>query len=349
MNTDVFQQLLRTRGETCLSIVVPTHEVSRERRNDKIEIKNAIHKAKEKLALHTHAGEYKPLWDKLDELSATIDYLHNDKGLALYISPSLAVKVIFPFEVEEKIVIDDQFEWSELAYLVGLSLPYHLLLLSEKKVRLFSGQLNQLKEVHSSDFPDVFAETHEYAKPGRASSYAPQANVKGFEKDKSVMEEIRIHDYFRVVDQHLHKESHDQSPIIVAAPIEELGIYDQVTHHKERIVAHIHGNYTHKSEGELGELCFPHMVDHITRLNEQRVKDFTEAIGYGKGMQDIREIVKAAREGRVRSLLMEQNYHNRDYDINELLCDVYDHKGEVVVMQQHTLGSLPGLVALLRY
>ena len=40
------------------------------------------------------------------------------------------------------------------------------------------------------------------------------------------------------------------------------------------------------------------MVDHITRLNEQRVKDFTEAIGYGKGMQDIREIVKAAaKEG----------------------------------------------------
>ena len=41
---------------------------------------------------------------------------------------------------------------------------------------------------------------------------------------------------------------------------------------------------------------------------------------------------------------MEQNYHNRDYDINELLCDVYDHKGEVVVMHQHALGSLPGLV-----
>lgn len=349
MNTDIFQQLLRTRGETCISIIVPTHEVSRERRNDKIEIKNVVHKAKEKLALYTHTAEYTALWEKIDALTAQIDYLHNDKGLGLYVSATQSVKVLFPFEVEEKIVIDDEFAWSELAYLLGLSQPYHLLLLSEKKVSLFSGQLNRLAEVHNADFPDVYEDTHEYAKPGRASSYAPQANVKGFEKDKSIMEEIRLHDYFKVIDKHLHQESSDNSPIIVAAPVEELGMFDQVTQHKDRIIARIHGNYTHKSEGELGDLCYPCMVDHLAQLNQKRVADFKEAIGFGKGMQDIREIVKAARVGRIRTLLMEQNYHNRDYDINELLCDVYDHKGEVVIMEADALGTLPGLVAVLRY
>lgn len=349
MNKELFQRMLKVNGETCVSIIVPTHEVSRERRNDKIEIKNTIHKAKEKLALYCDAAIYKPLWEKIDELASRIDYLHNEKGLGLYVSPSEAVMVIFPFEVEEKIVIDEQFEWSELAFLYGLSVPYYFLLLSEKKVRLLTGQLNHLEEIHNEDFPDVYADTHEYSKPGRASSYSPQANVKGFEKDKSIVEEIRLHDYFKVVDKHLHAVADDKSPIIIAAPIEEIGIFNQSTVHQDRIVARIHGNHFHKSMGELGEMAFAHMMEHVHQNHAALVAAFTEAIGFGKGIQDIREIWNAAKAGRVRSLLMERNYHNRDYDVNDILCEVFDHKGEVVVMDNDALGSMPGMVALLRY
>ncbi|MBK8700482.1 MAG: hypothetical protein IPN29_13505 [Saprospiraceae bacterium] len=252
MTKDILKRMLAAKGEICISIIMPTHDMSRERRNDKIEIKNTVKRAKEKLELYTDGEIYKPLVAKLDTLVGQIDFLHNKKGIGIFVSPSIAELISFPVNVEEKIVIGDSFEINEVAYLTSLEAEYAVLLLSEKKVRLLKGKMDQLVEVHNNDFPDHYEDTHEYSKPGRGSSFSPQNNLKGFEKDKSIIEDIRIQDYFRSVDKHLNGLLTADLPLFVVAPVEELAMFEEVSQHNKQVAGVIHGNHTKKKRIGIG-------------------------------------------------------------------------------------------------
>jgi hypothetical protein len=79
----------KEKGKICVSIIVPTHRLSPDRRVDKLEVERAIDKAKQFLEFKYAESEIKPLLQALDELYKDINFTHNSDGLGLYVSPNI--------------------------------------------------------------------------------------------------------------------------------------------------------------------------------------------------------------------------------------------------------------------
>ena len=79
--------LMQKQRGICISIIVPTHRLSPERRGDHLEMEKAINKAKEYLHYKYTKEQVKPLLQSLDELFHQIDFDHNAEGLGLFVLP----------------------------------------------------------------------------------------------------------------------------------------------------------------------------------------------------------------------------------------------------------------------
>ncbi len=300
--------LLKAKGETCVSIIMPMHHFSRERKGDKIEVKSAVKKAKEDLKRHTTSEQFDTYETVIDEWMKKIDYTHNLEGLGLFLSPSVKEIVKFPFSVKEKIVVSDSFEIRDVAFTHFFAKPYYVLLLSEKDVRLLRGSLDDLIEVKDKNFPDVYEDPYEYEKPSRGSSYAPQANLKSTEGDKSIVEDMRLGRFFQVLDKRLSDYLDANTPLIVVAPTEEIALFARESNHQKNIVCTIKGHYTFMNTAELSDVVFPKYVQSIKDRILSLIHEYDEGVGFNLGIEGINNIWHAVKEGRGRKLVVEKDF-----------------------------------------
>ena len=152
MNTEsiVHNQLLslqKSKGSVCISIILPTHRLSPDRRVDNLKLKNSITAAKQLLQYKYTVYNIQVLMEAIDEIYDTIDFSHNSDGLGIYISTDVKLAVQFPFMVEEKVMVGDSFEIRDLLYKDNYSVPYLVILLSKNKIRLYKVLLDELEEI----------------------------------------------------------------------------------------------------------------------------------------------------------------------------------------------------------
>jgi hypothetical protein len=157
----------KEKGKICVSIIVPTHRLSPDRRVDKLEVERAIDKAKQFLEFKYAESEIKPLLQALDELYKDINFTHNSDGLGLYVSPNIKKAVQFFSPVEEKVMVGDNFEMRDLMYKLNYANPYFVLLLTEKDVKLFEGTWDNLTEINDKNFPKEYHEEYIIIRPAR--------------------------------------------------------------------------------------------------------------------------------------------------------------------------------------
>ncbi|MBK8700481.1 MAG: hypothetical protein IPN29_13500 [Saprospiraceae bacterium] len=99
----------------------------------------------------------------------------------------------------------------------------------------------------------------------------------------------------------------------------------------------------------MADLVFPVFMEHLNLTHNKLVEEFEESIGYGKGLDDVREIWQAVKDARCRKLLVEKDYANTDYDVDEILEMVLENKGEIHIMEEGILHAHDGMAAILRY
>jgi hypothetical protein len=305
---EALKSMQEEKGKICLSIVVPTHRLSDERRVDELEVNKALDKARQFLEYKYPEPEIKPLLQSLDELYKEIDFVHNTEGLGLYVSPDLKYIVHYPFPVEEKVIAGDTFEIRDLLYKLNYSKTYFVLLLSEKTIQLFEGAWKDLHEIGDINFPMEYEETYSYNIPSRSSTLAGSAHVKSFEKDKSELEEIRFTDYFRRADVLLDEYMPGITPLIVMAPQKELSWFENISKHKNQIIHKIAGNYHYSNRTEIAEIAWSAMRKHLDNEREILIKEFVEKIGEHRGVSGLQNVWNAAREGNALKLLVEKDF-----------------------------------------
>jgi Bacterial archaeo-eukaryotic release factor family 3 len=311
MQKNILNDLLKAKGETCISIIIPTHHYSHERRGDKIELKKAIHDAKAELRRHATPEQFNSYETVVDEWVKKIDYTRNLEGLGMFLSPSVKTMFKFPFPIKEKIVVSDSFEVRDVAYAAAFSEPYLVLLLSEKDVRLLRGSLDELTEVKDENFPDKYEDTHEYSRPQRSSSHNMQAH--SMEGDKSVIEDKRMVQFFKVIDKRLNKYLVGKMPLIVIAPKEEIPVFKEESAHRDNIVCTIKGNYNYMNAAQLSERVFPEFVNYIRSRTRQLIQEFEESVGLNLGIEGISNIWKAVKAGRGMKLVVEKDFTHEGF------------------------------------
>jgi hypothetical protein len=300
--------LQKEKGSICISVIVPAHRLSPERRGDKKEMENAIEKARRLLYDKYTEEKTEPLIRALNDLFNTIDFTHNAEGVGLFVSPRIQFSVQFHFPVQEKIMVADRFEIRDLLYETFNAEPYFILLLSEKGAGFFKGSGNSLSEIRDNNFPIGYEEEYAYAKPARSSSYSGHSHVKIYEKDKSEMEKIRLSDFFRKVDNRLEKYLNRETALVVCGVERELSLFLGVSNHKKNIAGKISGNYSHYNESELAGLVWPVIRLHFKERQKQLLKEFEEKTGQHLAISGIGEIWEATKEGKPFKLLVEKDF-----------------------------------------
>ena len=255
---------------------MPTHRLSPERRVDEPEVEKALENARQFLRFKYEESEIKPLLQALDELYKNIDFNHNSDGLGLYVSPGIKLLVQFPFAVQEKVIVGDNFELRDLLYKMNYANPYFVLLLTEKVVRLFEGTWDELNEIKDKNFPKEYEEEYIYNPPSRGTPYSGHAHVRNFEKDKSALEEIRFKDFFRHADELLNDYLVNDMPLILLGAEKELGWFRNISIHKKQIIDEMAGSYNYSHSTELANIVWPLMQSHLDNETAELIKEFIE-------------------------------------------------------------------------
>lgn len=291
----------------CVSIIVPTHKLSPDRRGDSLQTYKIVQRAKEYIQDHYSESDAKILIDSIDRLYEKIDFNHNDEGLGLFVSKNVKQLVRFHFPVKEKLVIGSSFELRDLLYDISYQKNYFLLSLVEKGAKLYQGNLRSLQEMKNHHFPSRNLDKYEYNTPSRGSSYTGHSFTKQFERDKAQMEEIRYNQFLKNVDHDLKSYLVDHTPLIIAGTVDDIAAFKKITSQKN-IIGEIPGNQFHTPLSELASSAWEIMKTFLDHKKENQVKELFEQIEQGNGITGLTAIWQAAQEGRAYKLVVEKDY-----------------------------------------
>ena len=311
--TDQLQSLQKTKGNICVSIILPTHRISPDKRVDLLAFKRSITAAKQLLQFKYTVSNIQPLLDAIDDIYQKIDFSHNSDGLGIYISSDVKLAVQFPFPVEEKVMVADNFEIRDLLFKANYSAPFLVILLTKKDVRLFKGLWNELTEIVDQNFPKIYEEEYIYNPPSRGTPFTGHATVRNFEKEKSNLEEIRIKDFFHHADELLNQYIENNSPLIVMGVEKDIAWFGKISMHKKNIIQKIKGNYDYLNEKQLADITWPAMYQQLQSQRNLLIKELEEKQGGHMVTSGIQNVWQAAKEGKGMKLLVEKDFRKSGF------------------------------------
>lgn len=311
--TKQVQLLQKSKGSICISIILPTHRLSPERRVDNLELKRSINAAKQLLQYKYSVSNIQSLLDAMDEMYQNVDFNHNSDGLGIYISPTVNLAVQFPFPVEEKVMVGDSFEIRDLLYKANYSVPYLAIMLARKEIRLYNGIWDELTEVVNENFPKAYEEEYLYNPPSRGTPFTGHTTVRNFEKEKSSLEEIRYKEFYHKADELLNQYVTPGLPIILLGVEKDIAWYEKVSAHSKNIISKIEGNYEYSNEKQLADTSWPAMFEYLQNERNLLIKKMQEKIGEQLVISGIQQVWQATKDGKAFKLLVEKDFRKSGF------------------------------------
>jgi hypothetical protein len=353
----------------CLTIILPTHKTAPERTVDPIEMKKTLAQVKDDIVM-MYGKPAEELCSKLDGMYESIDFNHNLEGIGLYVSPVISEIVHFPFDVTKKISVGQSFLLRELISMEAYFEDYFLLDISLEEVKLFRGSGKQLNMIQNKDFPKKFDDDYEYQRSqplGVGHGYG-QKNPEG---DKSVIIEERFEKFLKDIDRTLTPYLKNNELLILAGVKQELGYFQKVSEHNDKVAGKVIGSHAHTNLPELAALAFEQVSCARKEIIIETVKDIEEQFGRELAVTGIDNTWRAAREGKGRLLVVEKDYIQKAFrkpgvehlflsppaEVHEILDDaverviktVLEKDGEVIITENGVLDKFEKIALLLRY
>ncbi|MBI1294901.1 hypothetical protein GC175_08085 [bacterium] len=299
MNRHDILVLQQISGYPCVTITLPTHRTSPQNRQDPVRVKNLLKEATDRLLSEFDKREIDPLLVRMENLAESIDFRHVHDGLVLCVNQDVGHLFHLPYTIPERVIIDKSFFTRDLVYVMNRHLRYWTLVLSEQPTRLFEATRDDLIEIREEGFPL----THEG--PGGA-----QPLPGGFGVQRSAYRDEQHRQFFRQVDSALRPFLVDDPlPLVVVGVDRFLSFFNEVSEHKDAIVATLNGSHDRTSPHELGKLVWPLLSDHFAEQKQTALSALDQAVGEKKYASAIGEVWHLAQQGRGKLLLVEENYH----------------------------------------
>lgn len=345
------RDMVKEKGSTCVSIIVPTHRLGQDRQGDRKEVQRAILVAKQ-----SGLEEDEEILSGIDDLFERIDFNRNKQGIGIFVSSQIKKLVRFPFPVTEKIIVNKLFHLHDLLYLENYSTPYYLVEISGKEIRLFRGIMDRLEEIKDEGFPKEITDDYEYSKPSQSSSNAGYTHVKGFEKDKSEGRQLRLKKIFRETDKCLEKYlAKKETPLLLCAPEREISLFKSTTKHLDNIAGLITNNQQRTGMRDMEVSAWDQLKSFTDQQKLNLVDEFKEKIGAGLAIYGMEAVWKAAKEGKGFSMLVEKEYNGsaivtQEVDpVNEIMSTVLEKNGKVVIVEKDVLKDFKRIALINRY
>lgn len=362
-NIETVKQLQAMKSTPSVTITMPTYRTSPDNDKDPIRLKNLVTEAVSRLETEFGKRETAQLVAHLTAQADTVDNEHNLDGLVLFVSDEYQGVFKVPYRLPERVAIDDNFLTRDIVYAMNRTPLYWVLMLSEKPTRLYLGQKTDLHEVREYGFP------HEYNGPG--TGVAVQSGIganPSREKDRA------LEAFMRDVDSSLTEALKEGPfPVIVVGLPQNQSSFKSVSRNEGFIVNELESGLDSLSAHELGKITWPEVREALAERRGKVMEDIDQAVSQNKFVTDLDEAWQAALDGRVDTMIVEENHHlparisedGRSLTlletgkeagedaladaVDEMIENVMQNGGKVVFVDDAQLAQHDGLVMLTRY
>lgn len=294
----VTSTLIGQKEYPAVSIIFPTHPRYPDYKHDQKHLEELVVKVEGELAPRFSKHLSQTILDKLRRTIDTINFGHLSNGLAIYVSPHHAKVVHLPFEVSEKVIVDDSFEIRDLIYSAKMNKQYLLVMITKNGVRTTLGYGNAFVPVVYKGMPENIADvTNSHSLPGW--DYL----------DTEAFDEKNIHNYVRFIDDVIAREVNlNKLPVIIMGDVKIVGYMRSITANAKNIIGYVEGNYEHASSPEIRKRIEPLLEKMNEEAEDTALRVLASAVGTDHYESGIAQVWRAADEGRGRLLLVERDY-----------------------------------------
>lgn len=309
------KNLTDSRDFPCISIFIPTERAGQDVQKARIELKNQLGLAHEKLV---HSGMRTPDADDiLKPATALIDdtmfWQHQSDGLAIFLSANVFQYFRVPIKLTPLSVVKRHFYVKPLLPLLGSERSYYVLAASQNHVRLIKCSEEGAEEVSVNELPQSLAEALNYDDPEKHLNYHTNGHQKnghfdsvyhgfGSGSDDNKNDILR---YFKMIDNALQKYfKNDKTPFILFAVDYLHSIYIEANSLDNYIKEELKGNPDGLSSSEIMNLSADYMKPYFQKEEEQVLERFDTYRAGGRTTVELGDIIPAAVNGRVEALFI---------------------------------------------
>lgn len=308
MNTPNLAQLkgiASSAQSPCVSMFLPTHRAGTELQQDRIRLENALREAERQLGAAGH--EVGSLLAEASALRSDHEFwAHQGDGLAIYChAGGIAIHRV-PLNLPDLVFVGDRPMLRPLLPLVSDGAGrYRVLVLTQQAVRVYEGDRHGLNPLEVENLPqrveDVVGDARE---SGSQQHSAGAASISHGQTTSAEVQKQEMEKFVRAVNDALHAELEGRILPLVIAAVDHVASAFRGMPNARRVVDTLSGNFEHLDARQLHEKAFPLVSPEFER-ERHRVADLVrEGLGTGKVVQRIEEIVVAAHEGRVETMLV---------------------------------------------
>lgn len=307
---DTIEHLVAQTSEMNISIFIPTHEKGEEGKQDPIRLKNILQKVRKELE---EKGWKENQIDEIFEPAHSLIeenqfWLHQDKGLALYLNEQHFDYYKIPVTPQEDYYIAENFMITPLLELQNHHGVYHLLALSQSGTRMYKFTPDEMTELKIESVPTSMEEHMKYhvyersmqqhSGGGKQSVYTAQGGDKNRD-DKEL--QLFLKHIENKVTKYLKKVN---GPLVLAGTEKNVSFYRDANNYYNLMADHIAGNPDTMSPKELESAAWPIVEPFFEEGMRSDIERYHNMNSSGLTSSDIADIVKGAYFGKVDTLFV---------------------------------------------
>lgn len=376
VNRETIEHLISKTTDVNISIFIPTHKTGEEGKQDSIRLKNIIQKVtNELLEMGWKENKVQDLFKDIHTKTEENQFwLHQDKGLALYVNEDYFDFFKIPVSPDENYYIAENFLITPLLELQNHHGKYHVLVLSQNETKMFKVEPDETTQITFESVPTSMEEhlkyhvhersvQHHTGTSGRGAVYHGQ----GAEDDENNKElELFLKHIENKVTKYLKNEN---GPLVLAGPDKMVAYYKKANKYFNVLDQTITGNADSKSVKELEEQSWDIAKSYFREEITSDIERFNDLRGSELISTNVGDIVKGAYYGKVDTLFVPMGFRQFGmFDTNDNRVEISDKlNGQTVDLINYaaisairtgsTLYGLPqseipdnsGLAAIYRY
>jgi len=346
--------LLDVRASECVSFYLPTHRSAPDSLQDPIRFSNLVTTAEQRLKeAGLRTADVRELLEPAEELKeSSLFWTHQRDGLAVFLSKDFSRLWRLPTPVQEEVVVDDHFHVAQLLPLLQNNRRYHVLAVSPKSCRMFTGDRDDFEELAVETLPDDLQSALGWSREKQLNLHSMQPGSGGVAMYHGHEEEAFDSDreaYFRQVDSALcHALDGDDAPVIFAGVEESFPAYRELTQLKQLVNKPLAGNPDNLSLQTLHEKSWALIRPLFRKRETQTLEAFTNQLAHGRATEELPAILAAARDGLVETLLISREPAEDDDLLDVATLRTLQTGGSVVTVPPEDLPHGQPAAALLR-
>ncbi|MEO0481182.1 MAG: hypothetical protein AAF196_17065 [Planctomycetota bacterium] len=185
---------------------------------------------------------------------------------------------------------------------------FRVLVLSQQAVRVLEGDRDGLAEIPIEGLPqsveEVVGSSEDPGLQQRSGGPGAKGALSHGHGSPQDLHKEELEQFVRAVNDAMHRALEGRIQPLVLAAVDHVGAaFRSLTNARMVVEEGLHGNFEHLDAAELHERAWP-LVAPQFEAETRRVEDLVrEGLGTGKVVQRIEEVVAAAKEARVQTML----------------------------------------------